>query len=47
MHFEIDNLYMWSLKEEMEDLSRLLLEERAHSEQFKTNFTQLKAEFDK
>jgi hypothetical protein len=31
----------------MEDLSKLLLEERAHSEQFKANFIQLKIEFDK
>lgn len=31
----------------MEDLSALLLEERAHSEQFKTNFMLLKTEFDK
>ena len=31
----------------MEDFSKLLLEERAHSEQFKTNFIQLKIEFDK
>lgn len=31
----------------MEDLSKLLLEERAHNEQFKTNFIQLKIEYDK
>ncbi|KAK4029361.1 hypothetical protein OUZ56_022359 [Daphnia magna] len=31
----------------MEDLSRLLLEERSHSEQFKANFMKLKIEYDK
>lgn len=31
----------------MEELSKLLLEERAHSEQFKVNFIHLKAEYDK
>lgn len=31
----------------MEDLSQLLLEERSHSEQFKTNFVKLKNEYDK
>jgi len=31
----------------MEDLSKIVLEERAHSEQFKSNFVQLKIEYDK
>ncbi|XP_057366083.1 cingulin-like protein 1 [Daphnia carinata] len=31
----------------MEELSRLLLEERSHSEQFKANFMKLKIEYDK
>jgi len=31
----------------MEDLSRLLVEERSHSEKFKANFALLKTEYDK